>query len=253
MTTKTTALNETILIRFDVSQRIQHILLILSFSMLGLTGLPQSFSQTTWARGWMALFGGIAGVRKVHHFFAVLMAFLFIYHMIVVIGDMIKKRYPRLMIPKKQDVKDAWQSVMYLLGKTTDSPKYDRYDFRQKLEYWALIWGAILMGVTGLVLMFPVAVTKVLPGVVVYAAKAAHGLEALLAVASIISWHMYNAHFAEGIYPLDTTIFTGKISVERMREEHPLDYERLLNPPVEKVTTEKTAEKSKANRSRKKK
>ena len=233
MTTKTTTSNEMILTRFDISQRIQHILLILSFSMLGLTGLPQSFAQTGWARAWMGLFGGIAGVRKVHHFFAVLMAFLFFYHVIVVIGDMFKKRFPRLMLPKWQDFKDALQAVRYLLGKAEEPPEYDRFDFRQKLEYWALIWGTILMGGTGLVLMFPVAVTNVLPGEVVYAAKAAHSLEALLAVASIISWHMYNAHFAQGIFPIDMTIFTGKISEERMQEEHPLEYERMMNPADE--------------------
>jgi hypothetical protein len=84
------------------------------------------------------------------------------------------------------------------------------------------------MAVTGLVLMFPAVVTRVLPGVVVYAAKAAHGLEALLAVASIITWHMYNTHLAQGLFPLDRTIFTGEISRERLVHEHPLEYERLL-------------------------
>jgi len=234
MAANTTTLNETMLDRFDLGQRIQHILLILSFTMLGLTGLPQSFAQTGWAQAWMGLFGGIAGVRKVHHFFAVMMAFLFFYHVIVVIGDMFNKRIPRLMLPRKQDLTDAKQAVLYLLGKAEVPPKYDRFDFRQKLEYWALIWGTLLMGATGLVLMFPVIVTQILPGEVVYAAKAAHGLEALLAVASIISWHMYNAHFAQGIFPMDKTIFTGKISEERMQEEHPLEYARLINPVEEK-------------------
>jgi formate dehydrogenase subunit gamma len=143
------------LTRFEPSQRVQHILLIISFSMLGLTGLPQSFARTGWAQAWMSLFGGIDGVRKVHHLFATLMAFVFFYHVIEVIGDLINKRGRRAMLPRRQDIKDARHSVSYLLGRRPDPPRYGRFDFRQKLEYWALIWGTVLMGATGLVLMFP--------------------------------------------------------------------------------------------------
>jgi formate dehydrogenase subunit gamma len=224
--------NVEILTRFSLSQRVQHILLIISFSMLALTGLPQSFARMGWAQAWMSLWGGIDGVRKVHHLFATLMAFVFFYHVIEVIGDLIGRRSQRSMLPGKQDLKDAWHAVNYLLGRRPDPPHYGRYDFRQKLEYWALIWGTLLMGATGLVLMFPLFVSGILSGVVVYAAKAAHGLEALLAVASIITWHVYNTHLARGVWPLDTSIFTGKISHERMLDEHPLEYQRLLEPEV---------------------
>ena len=79
-----------------------------------------------------------------------------------------------------------------------------------------------------MMLMFPAFFTSFLPGDFIYAAKAAHGLEALLAVAAIITWHMYHAHFAQGIFPMDKTIFTGEISVERIMHEHPLEYEAML-------------------------
>ena len=216
------------LVRFDLSERIQHILMMVSFTVLALTGMPQSFASAGWARSWMGVFGGIGGIRKVHHLAAVVMAFVFLYHTIIVIADLFRKDTKRWMLPEKKDVMDAVQSVKYLLGKASEPPRYGRFDFRQKMEYWSLIWGTVLMGATGVMLMFPAFFTRFLPGDFIYAAKAAHGLEALLAVAAIISWHMYHAHFAQGIFPIDTTIFTGKISLERMKEEHPLEYEAWL-------------------------
>lgn len=213
--------------RFDLSQRIQHIILITSFTMLALTGIPQSFAQQGWARAFLGVLGGLDGARKIHHLFAVLLGFVFLYHVVNVIVDAIFKP-SRTMLPRFQDVKDALQEAQYLLGRDIERPLYDKFDFRQKLEYWALIWGTILMALTGVILMFPQAFTAFLPGEVVYAARAAHGMEAVLAIASIITWHMYNTHFAGGRFKVDTTIFTGKISRERMMEEHPLEYERLI-------------------------
>ena len=213
--------------RFDLSQRIQHILLITSFTMLCLTGLPQSFSATPWAQAMLSVLGGLESARIIHHIFATVMVFVFLYHLITVIYDLIFVR-SWSMLPRMQDLKDTFQMMAYLWGRASELPKFDRFDFRQKVEYWALIWGTVLMAVTGLILMFPLEVTKYLPGIVIYAAKAAHGYEAVLAFLSIITWHMYNTHFAPHMFPVDTTIFTGKISRERMMAEHPLEYERVL-------------------------
>lgn len=214
-------------VRFDLSQRIQHLLLITSFTMLCLTGLPQSFAATGWGHFLLWALGGIGVVRMIHHGFAVVMVFVFLYHAITVLYALLFTR-AWSMLPRWQDAKDAYQTVAYLLGRASALPRFDRFDFRQKVEYWALIWGTLLMVITGLVLMFPIAVTHYLPGIVIYAAKAAHGYEAVLAFLSIITWHMYNTHFAPHLFPVDTTIFTGRISRERLREEHPLEYERLV-------------------------
>ena len=222
--------------RFDLSQRLQHICLITSFTLLALTGLPQLFVRTSWAQGFMSILGGIDGVRRIHHLAATLLIFVFVFHFFNVFFDLLARKGTR-MVPNLQDGKDAVQAFSYLLGRTTEKPQYDKFDFRQKLEYWALIWGTFLMGFTGLILMFPEFFAGFMPGVVIYAAKAAHGLEALLAIASIISWHMYNTHFAEGAGPIDTTIFTGKISRERLAEEHPLEYQRLLEQEAKAATS----------------
>lgn len=227
--------------RFDLSQRIQHIILITSFTMLALTGIPQSFAQQGWAQAFLRVLGGLDGARKIHHLFAVLLGFVFLFHVMNVIVDAIFKP-SRSMLPRFQDVRDALQEVQYLLDRDIEKPLYDKFDFRQKLEYWSLIWGTVLMGLTGLILMFPQAFTSFLPGEVVYAARAAHGMEAVLAVASIISWHMYGTHFAGGRIKVDTTIFTGRISRERMMEEHPLEYQRLLEEHPELFADAEDAE-----------
>ena len=127
--------------RFDLSERIQHIIMMLSFTALALTGLPQSFASTGWAKAWMGVFGGIGGIRKVHHFAAVLMVFVFVYHAIIMFADLFRKDTKRWMLPTLQDAKDALQSVKYLLGKTPEPPQFGRFDWRQKIEYWSLIWG----------------------------------------------------------------------------------------------------------------
>jgi cytochrome b subunit of formate dehydrogenase len=109
-----------------------------------------------------------------------------------------------------------------------EKPRFQRYDFRHKLEYWSVAWGTLLMGATGLILLFPIVATRFLPGVAVTASRVAHSYEALLAFLAIVVWHFYNTHFAAESFPMDTSIFTGKISAEKMQEEHPLEYQQLM-------------------------
>ncbi len=131
------------------------------------------------------------------------------------------------MLPGLQDVQDGLGSVACLAGLRKQGPRYGRYDSKQKVEYWAMIWGTFSMSITGVILLFAVIATRFLPGVLVPASKILHGYEAALAFLAILTWHMYNAHLANGVFPLDTSIFAGKIVVEWMKEEHPKEYERL--------------------------
>ena len=228
MMTKTRDRQEATFVRFSLSRRIEHILLLISFGMLCLTGLPQMFHGAGWAQALLSAMGGIGTVRVIHHILAFMLAFEFLYHFIVVAYELLFVRPRRLtMLPGKADLTNAVQTVAYLAGRREEEPKAGRYDFKQKVEYWAMIWGLLVMGATGFILMFAVDATKVLPGILVPAAKVAHGYEALLAFLAIITWHFYNAHLARSVFPVDTTIFTGQISRERMLAEHPLEYEQL--------------------------
>jgi len=214
-------------VRFALSQRIEHILLMVSFSMLCLTGLPQKFYSAGWAQAILGFLGGIESARDIHHLFGVMLIFQALYHAIVVAYELLFVRpRPLGMLPRLQDVRDGLGSVAYLLGWRPDRPRCGRFDFKQKIEYWAMIWGTLVMGITGLVLMFPVVMTRYLPGILLPMAKVVHGYEAILAFLAIITWHFYNAHLAAGVFPLDTSIFTGRISSQRMAEEHPLEYEQ---------------------------
>jgi len=131
------------------------------------------------------------------------------------------------MIIHLKDFRDAVDNIRYYLGLSEHPARCDRYDYKQKFEYWGVVIGGILMVGTGLALWFPTVVTRLLPGQLIPVAKALHTNEALLAFLVIVTWHIYNAIFSPEVLPLDTVIFTGKISRERMIHEHPLEYERI--------------------------
>ncbi len=219
--------NKDTVTRFALSQRIEHMLLMVSFSMLCLTGLPQKFNTAGWAHAVIAALGGIDTTRAIHHFFAAMLITESLYHVAVAaLGLLLVHSRPLDILPRPKDVRDGLHSVAYLLGLKQDPPRAGRYDFKQKVEYWSMVWGAVVMSLTGAIMLFPVVATRYLPGILVPVAKVIHGYEAVLAFLAIITWHFYNAHLAHGVFPLDTSIFTGRITVARMREEHPLEYER---------------------------
>jgi hypothetical protein len=138
------------------------------------------------------------------------------------------------MLPGLKDVRDFLDALRYNLGRRQERPRFGRYNFEEKMEYWAVIWGTLIMILTGFILWNPIASTQWLPGQIVPMAKAAHGGEALLAVLSIITWHVYNVH----IKHFNKSIFTGRLTREEMLQEHPLELARIeagadaLPPPM---------------------
>jgi formate dehydrogenase gamma subunit len=205
--------------RFPLARRIEHWVMMLSFTTLALTGLPQKFPSSPVSIFFVNILGGIEALRSVHHIAAIVMMLGTAWHLLV-FGYMAYVRRTRLsMLPSLQDVRDGWQALMYNLGFAKSFPQMGRYTFEEKMEYWAFVWGAIIMGVTGFMMWNPITTVKFLPGEVIPAAKAAHGGEALLAVLAIIIWHMYGVH----VKRFNRSMFTGKMSEAEMLHEHPLE------------------------------
>jgi formate dehydrogenase gamma subunit len=217
------------IVRFDIHQRIQHAVMMVSFILLAFTGLPLKFHDWSVSQWWIGFWGGVESTRAVHHFAAWVMVFDCVYHLLYIgYTTLILKRPLAIkMIPTIQDFRDFFQEIGYFLGVVREKPRFDRFNWREKFDYWAIFWGMPIIGISGFIMMYPVFVTKFLPGWVVPAAFVAHGDEAVLAVAWIFLVHFFFNHLAPGVFPLNTSIFTGKVPRERYRREHPLEYERL--------------------------
>jgi cytochrome b subunit of formate dehydrogenase/mono/diheme cytochrome c family protein len=205
--------------RFDLSQRIEHILFLASFSLLGLTGLVQKYSASPVSQAIMESFGGIETTRLVHHAAAFVMMWVTVYHIISVLYRVYVLRVRWSMLPVMDDFKHLYQDVLYFMGLRKHRGYYGRYNYAEKAEYLAVVWGTIIMGLTGFMMWNPITTTKYLPGEIIPAAKVAHGLEAVLAVLAIFIWHMYHVHLKR----FNKSMFTGKISHEEMKEEHPAE------------------------------
>lgn len=209
--------------RFDIARRIEHLLLILSFGTLAITGLAQKFPLNPLAQGVVAFYGGIESIRIIHRIAATLMMLETIYH-VVLLGYMLYvQRIEWTMLPGIQDGKDALQAFLHNMGLGKQPPRMGRYNFAEKAEYWAMIWGTVVMGLTGFMLWNPIVTAKVLPGVFIPAAKAIHGYEAILAVLAIFVWHFYSVH----LKGLNLSMLNGKLKHHEMVEEHALELEKM--------------------------
>ncbi len=210
-------------LRFDVAQRIEHLVLIISFTLLALTGLPQKYSLSPISQALITGMGGIETVRVIHRIAAIVFVLEAIYHLVVVGYKIFVLRRSASMVPGIKDGKDMVEWFLYNLGLRKQHPKMPRYNFTEKMEYWAMLWGLILMALTGFMLWNPLLVARLLPGQFIPAAKAAHGAEAVLAVLAIILWHFYNVHLKRWNW----SMIKGSLSHEEMEEEHGHELEQI--------------------------
>ncbi|MCC6300423.1 MAG: cytochrome b/b6 domain-containing protein [Anaerolineales bacterium] len=210
-------------LRFPLSRRIEHILLLSTFILLAATGLPQKYPNSAASAFIAQILGGIENLYKIHHAATVVVMFAVTYHLLTIAYQVFVLRSKWSMMLYPQDMKDGLQALLYNLGFAKSPPKMGRYTFEEKFEYWAFVWGYTVMAITGFMMWNPVTTFKYLPGEFFPAARAAHGGEAVLAVLAILVWHMYHVR----IKRVNNAMFTGKLSEAAMEEDHPLELEEI--------------------------
>jgi thiosulfate reductase cytochrome b subunit len=222
--------------RFVYYHRFLHALVITSFLGLVFTGMPLKFSETGWAQAIAHYMGGIQTAGFIHRVCAVITFIYFFLHIFYALYYVIKLREesffkwlfgPNSMVPWIKDLEDVVGHLRWFIGKG-ERPKFDRYTYWEKFDYFAVFWGVGIIGISGLFLWFPVFFSNFMPGWIFNVAIILHSDEALLAAGFIFTIHFFNTHLRPEKFPLDDVIFTGRISEEELMHERPLEYKRLV-------------------------
>jgi formate dehydrogenase gamma subunit len=212
--------------RFTLNERLQHLVLVISFTLLVISGLPLSYAEAGWAK-WFYTFPGSAQLRGIiHRIGAVMLMALAVWHVIYLLTPRGREQLKHLRWTRK-DFADIWQMLKCYLGLSDEKPKFGRFNWIEKLEYYAVVWGTTVMVLTGLALWFEAQALTYLPLWVWHICRLIHSYEALLAFLTIIIWHLYHVHFKPGVFPMSWVWLTGKISLRHLQEEHPLEFEQL--------------------------
>jgi cytochrome b subunit of formate dehydrogenase len=212
------------MVRMTENQRWQHLILLTSFIALVITGFALKFPNSWFAE---ALGMGEKWRGILHRAAGVMLIGAGIYHIFYVIATGEGRRLIRDIAPAQKDAFDAWGTMLYYLGLSAKKPRFGRFSYAEKAEYWALVWGTVLMAVTGIMLWAKVWVGDLLARWWVDVATAVHFYEAILATLAILVWHFYQVFFDPDVYPMNWAWWDGQMPVDRYREEHGLDAESL--------------------------
>ena len=211
-----------------------HVVIITTFLLLALTGLPLKFHYTPWAQTLIGWLGGIEFARVIHRLAAI---GTFGYMGFHVLNLFIRWAFLRerglmwgssSMVPQWRDVKDFVANIRYFLY-LGERPAGDRWTYWEKFDYLAVFWGVVIIGLSGLMLWFPLFFTQFLPGWTLNAAHVVHSDEALLATGFIFIFHFFHTHLRPESFPMDIVVFTGKMPLHRLKAERPLEYQRLVD------------------------
>ena len=219
------------LLRMNLAQRWQHAILALSFIVLAITGFALKFPDSWLARA----MGSHEPFRRwTHRIAGIVLLLVGLYHLIYIVSTRNGRRLVKDLFPIGKDIADVFGMIRYLIGLSPEKPKIGRFGYAEKMEYWAVVWGTIIMGVSGLMIWFKMDVTQYLPRWVVDVALTVHYYEAILACLAILVWHFYHVIFDPDVYPLNLACWDGKVSEHWHNEEHPLD--TRTSTSVETVT-----------------
>ncbi len=222
-------------VRFTRYHRALHACMVTSFITLALTGMSLKFSYTPWAAMLSRRLGGFQTCGFIHRTAAVLMFGTFIAHLIQLYQT--RKQSGQSwrefvlgrgsMVPGLHDLREFGQTMRWFVG-LGERPQYDRWTYWEKFDYFAVFWGILIIGSTGLTLWFPVLFTRLVPGWFINVATIIHSDEALLATGFIFTVHFFNTHLRPEKFPMDTSIFTGHVPIAELKRDRPREYARLI-------------------------
>jgi cytochrome b subunit of formate dehydrogenase len=220
-------------VRMTLEERLQHALLLLSFFTLVFTGFALRFPGAWWVAGFRQLSPSMFELRGIlHRMAAIVMVLASLYHLYYIIFTDRGKKLFHDLLPVWKDIEDAFGVLKYNLGFSTVKPKFDRFSYIEKSEYWALVWGTMVMAATGVILWFDNTFLGLLTKLWWDVARTIHYYEAWLATLAIIVWHFYFVIFNPDIYPLNLAFWKGTLTEEEMEEEHPLELEEIKRKEI---------------------
>jgi len=226
-TAKNSAQTGRLVRRFSQYRIVEHWLHAVVFILLVITGISQKFHTYDLSQWLVFHLGGIDAVRLTHRAAGIIFIMLVIQHLVVASVGIIRLRWQASMIIQMKDFQDAITNLKYYFGIKNHPASCDRYDYKQKFDYWGVLVSNFIMIVTGLILWFPITTSRYLYGEFIPAANVIHTNQSLLVVLIIVIWHIYNSIFSPEIFPFDTSILTGYIPKERMIREHPIELARM--------------------------
>ena len=220
-------LQQTFVTRMPLRFRWQHATLLASFLTLVLTGFALKFPDS-WFASMLAMSEHLR--QLLHRIAAVVLIAVSVYHIFDIAFSREGRKLVRDLFPTLDDARGAWQNIAYYLGLTSSKPEFRRFNYAEKAEYWALVWGMVVMAVTGTMLWAKVLVGNHMARWWLDVATAVHFYEAILATLAIVVWHFYQVFFDPDVYPMNWAWWDGKMTLHHYQEEHGLDADPLMEP-----------------------
>lgn len=214
--------------RFTLNERIQHVTLLVTFTILAISGFALKFPDAWWARPLVWIEKGYAVRAWLHRIAGAMMTVAAVYHLAYLFWTQRGRTQFRLMRPCRRDISEARDMVAFNLGWRSHRPRFHRFTYAEKLEYWAVVWGTVVMAGTGFLMWFQTRVLTRWSLVVIDLATVIHYYEAWLATLAVLVWHFYSVIFRPDVYPMSPVWLTGRLTGEQMAQDHPAELEEML-------------------------
>lgn len=216
-------------VRMTRNERIQHFFLLSSFIVLVITGFWLKFPEAWWVKWIVFIIGENAFEARgiIHRVASIVLIIVSVYHLFYISFTQSGRKLVKDFFPAKKDITDFKDSMLYLLNKRSEKPKFGRFSYIEKMEYWAVVWGSVIMGATGFILWFKDFFFKYFSNTGMDIATAIHYYEAILASLAILVWHFYFIFLNPDVYPMNKAWISGLLTREEMEKEHPLELEEI--------------------------